>query len=331
MTIKSVKRTRKTLEKYLKQKDQTYKLIKESILEKFITKWINYHNKNNSIKPYLIENLQFETILGVEHIQGNIKISQKSAIKKAANRAAKLIFEKRLYRPNRAPVIPLKRIFEIIELLWTKDYNWWTRAAAVLLGITFTTGARMMDGLRLYWDDIYKEKNPSGEYLILPIRVSKNNLNPKRAEQLTFRIDNNNIIRLEKLISAWQIYNNHKSKGEMFGHKEVVNTQKIVGYIKRVLIKNKIDLKIGGHSGRNSVLLNCFEKQIDETGLKIYLRWTPNSNMHIHYRNMLLETSHVGAAFKLYKADFNQLDKKVNHDTKQPDTKKLFKFKTENE
>ena len=143
-------------------------------------------------------------------------------------------------------------------------------------------------------------------------------MNPRRPEQLTFRINKNNIIQLERLISAWQIYNKNSNRGKMFENKEVVNTQKIVGYINRTLVKNKIDIKIGGHSGRNSVLLQCFEKQIDETSLKIYLRWTPNSNMHIHYRNLLLETSHVGTAYKLFKKNFNQIKTLITLDCGRP-------------
>ena len=271
MTAISIEKTFKILKKFLQRKKTKLKLD-DKILEKFITKLINYHNKLDTIKPYRIDNIQYDTILAVEKLQGYIGIGQKSAIKRAANKIAGKIFEKRLYRPIRAPVISLEKILEIIKLLWTKDYNWWTRASAVLLGITFTTGARMMDGLRLYWDDLQIEEKPSGKYLLLPVRVSKNNMNPRRPEQLTFRINKNNIIQLERLISAWQIYNKNSNRGKMFENKEVVNTQKIVGYINRTLIKNKIDIKIGGHSGRNSVLLQCYEKQIDETSLKIYLR-----------------------------------------------------------
>jgi hypothetical protein len=330
MTAKSIEETYNILKKFLQKKTNDTHIISNEILRKFTTKLINYHNKLGTIKPYRIENLQFYIILAVEKIQGQVKICQKSTIKKAANRAAKCIFEKRLYRPTRAPVIPIEKVFEIIELLWTTNYNWWTRASAVLLGITFTTGARMMDGLRLYWEDIHIEETQSGKYLLLPVRVSKNNMNPKRAEQLTFRIDKNNIIQLERLISAWQIYNNNNCKGKVFENTEVVNTQKIVGYINRTLLKNKLDVKIGGHSGRNSVLLQCFEKQIDETGLKIYLRWTPNSNMHIHYRNLLLETSHVGTAYKLFKENFNQqTSNNTDHEMKLVKKKSSIKIKTE--
>jgi hypothetical protein len=330
MTKKTIEKTYRTLLKFLKKKNIEPTKLTDEILETFITKWINYHNRNNDIKPYKVENIHYDTILAVEKIQGKIGIGQKSILKRGANRAAMKIFEKRLYRPTRAPVIPMVKVLEVIEILWTKDFNWWTRAAAVLLGITFTTGARMMDGLRLYWEDIYYEENQSGKYLILPVRVSKNNLNPKRPEQLTFRINNNNIIQLERLISAWQTYTHNNGKGKMFESKEIVNTQKIVGYINRTLSKNKLNFKIGGHSGRNSVLLQCFENKIDETGLKIYLRWTPNSNMHIHYRSLLLETSKVGTAYKLFKEKFNQ-QKIIKNEVKQESSEKPNSIKIKNE
>ena len=304
MTKKSEETAFATLKFFLKTQKWDGEIIPDKIIEIFVQKWIRCRNRKREIKPYIIDDTIWTTILAIDQIQGKILLKQKSIVKLTAKRLAMKIFSEKLYRAKTAkPVSPGDALI-IIEDLMKNRTNWWAKCSAVCFAITMCTGARMIDTTRLYWDDLYEETNDSGSYLVLPLRISKSNQLAKRSEQLTYKIDSQNIIKLDIIINNWKTFTNSVGKGPMFYAGEKIPTQKLVGYISRR--SKKLGLgNITGHSGRYTVLAALFEHKIDDSSKKLFMHWSPGSEMPIHYRSTRLETSKIGACFNLSKNKYN--------------------------
>jgi hypothetical protein len=305
MTKKSEKIAMATLENFLKTQKWDGILIPDKLIKIFIEKWIRCKNKKLDIKPYVIDNTIWHTILSIDKIQGKILLSQKSLVKLIAKQYAMKIFGEKLYRAKRANTITTGDAWLIIKSLLEPKTNWWSKCSAICFAITMCTGARMIDTTRLYWEDIFTEENESGRYLVFPLRVSKSNQMAKRAEQLTYKIEPDNIIKLDCLLENWKKYTIKSNLGKIFDAGEPISPQKLVGYISRKAKKLNLG-PISGHSGRYSILKALFEFDIDDNSKKLFMHWSPGSQMPLHYRSVMLETSKIGAAFNLSKNNYNK-------------------------
>ena len=294
-----------TLRKYLESQKWDGNIISDKLITTFIEKWIRCKNRKKQIKPYVIDDLIWTVILAIDRIQEKILLSQKSLVKLTAKRYAMTIFSEQLYRAKRAEAISPGNALLIIEDLLNIKSNWWAKCSAICFAITMCTGARMIDTTRLYWEDLFEEKIESRHYIVIPLRVSKSNQMAKRSEQLTYQINDDNIIKLDQLLKFWKNYNGNQEKGKIFNAGQKISTQKLVGYISRR--SKKLGLgNITGHSGRYSILSALFEHNIDDSSKKLFMHWSPGSQMPLHYRSTMLETSKVGAAFNLSKNYYNR-------------------------
>jgi hypothetical protein len=304
MTKKSEEIAVATLRYFLDTQKWDGGLISDKNIENFVKKWIRCKNRKRDIKPYVIDDTIWTTILAIDELQGRILLKQKSLVKLTAKRYAMKIFSQKLYRAKRAKPITPEDALSIINDLMINRTNWWAKCSAVCFAITMCTGARMIDATRLYWDDMYEETNDSGTYLIIPLRISKSNQMAKRSEQLTYKINDNNIIKLDIIINYWKKFTNNLGLGPMFNAGETIPTQKLVGYISRR--SKKLGLgNVTGHSGRYTVLAALFEHKIDDNSKKLFMHWSPGSEMPLHYRSTMLETSKIGACFNLSKNKYN--------------------------
>ena len=100
-------------------------------------------------------------------------------------------------------------------------------------------------------------------------------------------------------------YTASTGKGLIFNPGLNLSTQKIVGYISRRAKKLGLG-KITGHSGRYSILSSLFKNNIDDDTKKLFMHWSPGSQMPTHYRGIMLETSEIGAAYILSKHNYNR-------------------------
>ena len=188
-----------------------------------------------------------------------------------------------------------------MNTLWQRNSKC-AKAAAVCMGICFLTGARCIDALRVNTNRMQQENTKYGNFLIMKLNTSKTNMTAKYHEQLTYRMSENNIIKLENWIEKWKQL--EKPVGNLFSDK--YTSKQIVHKFKWVSKKLNFKEIITGHSGRNSMVLELYKAGVDDEAKKIFMRWRANSTMPLHYRSILLETSLEGAAQKIYQNNFNQ-------------------------
>ena len=297
-----VRKLYKKLKKFMKKKEiAKWKDLKEKHVIKFIRKWFKGQENNKKLKPYVVENLiiNLQNILDLK--TGTVPKMMKARINKIIKRKAQILFEQIEIKRSRADVFDLDTISKAIKTLWKKE-NDKAKAAAVILAITFTTGARTIDAMRVNVRRMKIEQTEAGRFLIMTLNTSKTNQIGKFQEQLTFKIDENNKIKTDKIIQKWLKY--YKPRKNMF--KDNFKARHIIYQFK--VISRELGLKgtITGHSGRNTTLLQLYKANVDDESKKLFMRWRANSQMPLHYRNILLETSDMGAAAKLAKNKFNQ-------------------------
>ena len=129
-----------------------------------------------------------------------------------------------------------------------------------------------------------------------------------KAEQLTYKLGKNNIIKLEDDLE------NYFSRVELKTNKlfnpektQISKLKKITYQLRKLSHEMNLKNTLGAHSGRNTMLIKLCHARVDDESKKIFMRWTPNSSMANHYRGLLLECSELGATEQLSKLNFNQL------------------------
>ena len=81
MTKKSEETAVATLKFFLKTQKWDGGLISDKNIEVFVQKWIRCKNRKKEIKPYIIDDTIWTTILAIDEIQGKILLKQKSLVK----------------------------------------------------------------------------------------------------------------------------------------------------------------------------------------------------------------------------------------------------------
>ena len=61
----------------------------------------------------------------------------------------------------------------------------------------------------------------------------------------------------------------------------------------------KLDRKLTGHSGRNSTIKRLLLAKVTPENICVQLHWKRNSEMVFKYRDILLETTKLGAPYAL--------------------------------
>jgi hypothetical protein len=295
-----------TMSKYIKEKglkNWAELDIKhtEEFAEFYITKKSETMlSKNKTLKGYAVQNFIYILLRVVEAESGKFipKIFT-SRLKRTIKRIARPILEANLQVKNRAKVFKQKEIKRVIEKLFAKNEQI-CNITAIALAITFTTGARLSDVLNIYISDIKIVTNKLGKFLKIHLRNSKNNLLGTNPEQLTFKINKSNDIKLEIYLNIF--LNRQETPSEKLinlGGEKTSQVKKITYQLRKISLELGLKNILSAHSGRNSVLLMLCHSKLDEESKKIYMRWRANSNMPSHYRGLLLECSALGAAEKL--------------------------------
>ena len=271
--------------------------IKHRLMELSLAKKIT-PARTISFRVHLIQIIELQ--------QGPMSDVQKSAIKQIVNEKGRPLIEKADFILRTAKTFKLRDVQETIEWLWDSPkltYN----AVAVILSITFTTGARVADCLRITRERIREVENPSGRYMIVDIKTSKNNLLGQFKEQLTCKLTENMIVNPWLNIQAFlQIV--QKDDLPIFDRPGVKMTTKKVNYVLEMAAKKTETARITAHSGRNTVLKHLYKNNVDDISKIMFMRWRYNTSMHLHYRNNTLEDSEVGAAYQLAEGNYNNAE-----------------------
>jgi hypothetical protein len=277
------------------------KLTEEAILT-FFKKWVKLKSKTNKIKPYALNNMNYYLLKVVNdrNLLTNKYSIFKSKLKKLTNKMAKKLFSKKLQETKRADIFSMSEIDEISDALWLG--NAMSKAASVKLKITFMTGCRSGDLNSCYWRDIKRIKNKGDIFYSIPMRYSKTNPRSLKKEYITIRESNDSRWSILNLLTKYNKYlvETGQFKSRIFPDKP---TRAFVYYYEKVAKKLGYLKRLTGHSGRNSTLVRLFEANVSTEDICIQYHWKRSSEMVFHYRNILLETTKLGAPYALSKYD----------------------------
>ena len=70
-------------------------------------------------------------------------------------------------------------------------------------------------------------------------------------------------------------------------------------YFEKARKKAGYNIKLSGHSGRNSTINRLLLANVKTEHICVQLKWRRNSEMVFRYRDILMETTHIGAPFAL--------------------------------
>ena len=279
----------------------------EKTIQDFIRSWFITKRSSRRIKPenmsrklsYLLE--FFSNFREFQLTQTGLK-----RIKFVIHRWERAILEIDPDRKLQTKYLPLEKLKTLCLSLWKLDPTKRSQvhnkcAATVLLGC-WLSGARQVDMLRLYWEDLRLKKNPAGVFLIAKIRHSKGNAG-KRPEQLTFLKLEDPKVNFLRSLKKWWKYTGKPRRGKIFVNplsKELLKGPAITRSYRnmaRHLGWPESDWP-RAHTGRKSLVLLLLKLGIDPVSLRIYLRWGPNSVMNSYYQSVGLETTEYGTSFK---------------------------------
>ena len=217
-----------------------------------------------------------------------------------ANKIAKKLFMKKLHTTKRAEIFTMRQIDKISTFLWKG--NKISKAASCLLRITFLSGARCGDLRNVFWEDAKVERNYSGTYVLLPMRSSKTNPRSLKKEVIAIKTYKNskwNIINILIEYKQFLIDNKLETK-RIFPNKP---TRSYAYYFDKGRKACKLDRKLTGHSGRNSTIKRLLLAEVKSESICVQLHWKQNSEMVFRYRDILMETTEIGAPHALESYD----------------------------
>ena len=302
--------TRDIVEKF--QRDTKCKIISAELALSCFKQWVRSKIKIKPIQPYLLNSMSYwfsKIILEGKYLIDNKSIF-KSNLKKEVNKIAKKLFTKKLHTTKRAKLFPLSQVDEIAKYLWKG--NLMSKASAIALRITFLSGCRCGDLSLVFWEDILVTNNEYGLFLSLPMRASKTNPRCLKKEFITMKIDEDSDSNWNILTLLMEYKNvlveNKKLTKTIFPTKPTKNYSY---YFDKGRKKLGFSNKITGHSGRNSTIKRMLLANVNSEDICIQLHWKRDSQMIFRYRDTLMETTNVGAPFKLYEFDKNKKHNKT--------------------
>ena len=161
----------------------------------------------------------------------------------------------------------------------------------------------MIDTLRMRWEDMSYINNSTGNFVVYKVRCSKANMLGRRPERVSLLRISEKYLDAYDLLRKWWEIKGRPVDGLVFQYREGKHPQ-TTAFV-RAARKAAEFLKWpkaywpGAHSGRNSVILLLLKLKVPMHQIKIFMRWSPNSNMPTYYQNIQLETTDEGIPFKL--------------------------------
>jgi hypothetical protein len=302
LTDSGIENTTWIVDKFIK--DMDIKILDCELALTCFKKWVKYKHSIKLIPPYLLNNMSFwflkiVTERGLSKPQLNIF---KTKLKKLTNKIAKKLFKNKLHVTKRANIFTMKEIDKIAKILWTGNLK--NKASALVLRISFLSACRIGDLKNVYWSDTTVKTNKHGTFVIMPMRSSKTNPRSLRKEFITIKIYKK---------TSWNIldmllkYKNHLNSSKLLKKRIFPNlpTRNYCYYFEKARKMAGYNKRLGGHSGRNSAINRLLLANVGSEHICIQLKWKRNSQMVFHYRDTLMETTHIGAPYALEKFDMS--------------------------
>ena len=288
---------------FLEQHDEK---IGEISIQNFIRFWFVAKSAKRKLKA---SNLKRKLALLLEFLSSqNIEITHTGVkrINFVIQRWERAILEISPDEKMVTKYLPLNRLKTLCLALWkenpTKRSEIINKCSSVTFLGCWLSGARLVDMMRLHWEDLKIRKNPSGLYLVARIRHSKGNAG-KRPEQLTFLSLKDPSLNIIKRLKRWWKFSGKPCSGKIFKNK--INGKELTRAASVRSARNMAkyinwpkDHWPRAHSGRKSLVLLLLKLGIDPVSLRIYLRWGPNSVMNSYYQSVGLETTEYGTSHK---------------------------------
>ena len=297
---------RKTLERHAKNNGLDLGCLSENQVQRFMVLWIKARNRHNNIHPTMIKKMIYALTVVIDQILMPIPINIRAAIKRVANKEGEKLYKEKLILIKKATPHTLEEVFPLIQQLW-RDHRMMYKQAAIVLAICYASGARCGEVLELRWEDIRTESTMIGEFLSIYVRAGKTNKLCSKNEQLTAVLGKDTLIQMDIWLGRWRKLTEGQV-GRIFPYKPQ-GTSKMTTRWNRAAQKMNLPICLGGHSGRNHLVIKCFEAGVPIESMRSYFRWAVNSDMPSYYRSLHLETSKTGAANLLAQANFNKKTK----------------------
>jgi hypothetical protein len=284
------------------QRDMNLSKLTEETIIIFFKKWVKLKSKTVTIKPYLLNSMSYY-LLKIIHdrkILSENWSNFKSKIKKLTNNLAKKLFSNKLQEVKRAELFSMTEINQIANVMW--QGNAMSKAAATKLRLTFMSGCRSGDLNSCYWIDIKETSSSAGNFYIFPMRRSKTNPRSLKKEHITIREDNDSNWSIKLIINRYKNYliESKQLKRKIFPDKP---TRAFVYYYEKGAKQLGFKRRLTGHSGRNSTLLRLFQANVKTEDICLQYHWKRDSAMVFRYRDVLLETTELGAPYALSQYD----------------------------
>ena len=294
------------LELFCKENDKKMGEFDEDFIARFTKHWIIERAENNpTFKGYVIKLMIYDIIKIVDRSMHPITIAMKSVIRRTASKTSGVIFRTIKNTITRATPYSVQDIAPLVKALYQSHKVSHQMAATVLL-LTMVTGGRTGDILWLNIEDCSVIEEEGKVFFVAELRTSKNNKIPIIHQQLTAESGPNTVLNAITAVQYWCKLTNKGQSGLMFPNKSPNETQNMVRIWNQQAQTSGLDLKLGAHTGRNNVVMNCYRNGVNETSMRTLLGWLANSEMTTRYRGTFLETSRIGAASILTAGGFNQ-------------------------
>ena len=138
-------------------------------------------------------------------------------LRTAATRLEKKLSEKTKSQTQRARFMSLEKILDLTENLWfssdpSRRNKRLYKISSIVFVLTYLSGRRAIDALRLRWEDVTWVKNTTGQFLSIEIRHSKSNL--KRKDYLTcYVIKKHPNLNIRRRLAIWWRENQRPESG----------------------------------------------------------------------------------------------------------------------
>ena len=294
----SIESTKVLLDIFLADKNLE-KLNKGDVLE-FFQRWVKKRNRIEIIKPYKLNAMLFQISKIIKYYLKDIMLLPivKQALKKEANKLARTLFTDDFHGPKKANTFSLKEAEKIIDFLWYQGTP--EKETSIMMIFSFLSGNRIGDLQYTNWRDLKYENRDNGRFVIIPLKVSKTNPMALKIETITMKIRSQKIWNVELKLNFLKKLKVNVKSDRIFENR---TTKSFVYYMEKARKSLKFEKSISAHSGRNSCVERMLLAGVNSDNICVAFNWARGSEMLYRYRNRLIETSIMGAQYKLCEYD----------------------------
>ena len=260
------------------------KLTKPNVLE-FFKRWVKKRNKIERIRPYKLNNMLYQVSKIIKYYLKDKKLLPiiKQALKKEANKLARILFTEDYHGPKKANTFTLQEAEGMINYLWYQGIP--EKETAIMMIFSFSCGNRIGDLQFTNWKDLKFEYKNNARFISVPLKVTKTNPMALKIETVTMKIRERPVWDVELKLNFLKNLKNKPDTDRIFDNR---TTKSFVYYMEKARKYLKIKKPISAHSGRNSCVERMLLAGVNGDNICVALNWARGSEMLYHYRNKLI-------------------------------------------